>query len=148
MDRRVRHRSIEVASGGRPDVRVRDHRVGHLVEQLVIRDDEGAKCPRSRRERIEGSRRESIRPVRADEVREMGGERGHDGRVDRVVDPRPDLDVGRVEAFLPGGRHRDDDVAADQLGPVVVMADRRAEQPRSVAPLTEKPVCTLEDRDA
>ena len=55
----------------------------------------------------------------------------------------PDLDRGRVEALLPGRRHGDDDVAADELRPVQVVADRRAEQASPEAACCHSPYARL-----
>ena len=62
----------------------------------------------------------------------------------RVVDPRPDLHVRGIEAPLPGGRKREDDIPPDELRPVVVVPDRRAQQARPEASRPELAVGPLE----
>ena len=69
-------------------------------------------------------------------------------RIDGVVDPRPHLDVARVDPSLPSGRRRDDRVRADQLAPVHVITEGRGEQAQPVAAFAEDAVGLLEDGHA
>ena len=82
---------------------------------------------------------QAIRLVRPDEVREVRRKLRDDRRIDRVIDPRPDLDVGRVEALLPAdGIVMTTSPPISSL-PVQVVADRRPEEPRPEAALPEDP---------
>ena len=71
----------------------------------------------------------------------------HGFGVNRFVDPRPNLDVARVEPLLPRVGGRDHSVRADQSAPLHVVAKGRGEQTHAVATLTEELVGRLEHGD-
>ena len=118
------------------------------VEQLVVRGDERAEGPDRRAGTRRTRRRQAVRLVGPHEVGQVATQLVDDRRRHGIVHPRPDLDVGGVEPLLPDRRQGDDDVAADELAPVVVVADRRAEQPGPEPALPEDAVGPLEHRDA
>ena len=86
-------RSRRPRSSALADVRVGNHGVGDQVQELVVRGDEGADGPGSRRKGVELVTRQPVGFVGADEVRKVRTELRDDGRVDRVVDARPHVDV-------------------------------------------------------
>ena len=92
--------------------------------------------------------REAVGLVRALEVRDPAQQVVDDRGVDRHVDPRHRVDPALVEPHLPRVRHRQHDVAADELGPVEPVAVGGGEQPGAVAPLLVDAVRALEHGDA
>src|SRR6187200_2905765 len=93
-----------VASG--PTIRIGDERAGDERQQLVVRGDERPQRPRGRAVPIESVDRDRLRLVGEPELGQLL-EGGDGSGWDRVVDARPDLDVGGVEAALPRRRERE-----------------------------------------
>src|SRR5438128_8491824 len=124
--------------------RVWKHHVSYQDREVGACGDELAQRAHGRPVRVELFHREAVLRVRTAEVREAGNELPHHLGVDRVVDPRPDLDVTCVEPFLPCGRWRDDGVRAYELAPMHVIAECRRQQPQPVATLAEDAVRLLE----
>src|SRR5208282_2464792 len=86
--------------------------------------------------------------VGAVKIRKLPREFGDNFRIDRIVDTFTYSNVAGVKPDLPRIRRGDHHVAADELAPVHVVAERRGKQPQPVATLAEDPVSLLENSHA
>src|SRR3954468_15393147 len=122
----VAHQRVEVRRGG---------------EELAQRAAGGA-------EGVEVGHGQAVGVVRPAELGDEPVEAVDDGRGDGLVDARDGVDAARVEPLLPAEGRRDDDVPADELAPVHVVAEGGGQQPGPVAALAVQAVGALEGGDA
>src|SRR5271165_2294851 len=127
-------------------IRVGKHEIAHDTVQFIAPGNELAESPASGAERIEFFDRQSIVDIGAPEIDELPGELLHNSWLDRLVDARTDLDIAGIVAKLPCVRRRNDDITANKLAPVHVIAKRRREQSDSIAPLSKDLIRLLEYR--
>ena len=140
-------RLAELLRGSGADVGVGQDEGANGGLEIVGRRDELAEGPDGRPKRVEFVDRHPLGLVGPPEVgdrHQLVENLGGDG----IVDPWPNLDRRGVEANLPRVGHRQDDVPADELRPVEVVAVRRGEQPGPIAALAIDRIGTLERRDA
>src|SRR5579872_5737591 len=110
--------------------------------------DELAKSPPGRAEGVELIHGEAVFGVGALEIREFHQKLIHNFGIDRLIDPRDDLNIARIEANLPFVRRRDHDLSTYEFAPVHVIAESRGEKPDAIFTLAKDLVRLLEGGDS
>src|ERR1039458_8430357 len=112
-----------------------DHEVADNGRQVSAGGQKLAQGTPRGPEGVEIVNRDAVLGVGAREIGEFGGQLSNDLRIDWIVDARHGFDVTGVVADLPGVWRGYDDVTANELAPVHVVAERRGKQAETVAAL-------------
>src|SRR5579864_6955485 len=106
-------------------IRIREHPIANDRREFMAGRDELAKSPPSRAEGVELVQGEAVFSVGTLEIREFQQKLMHNFGIDRLVDPRDNLDITGIEANLPFVRRGNHDLSAYEFAPVHVIADRK-----------------------